>query len=234
MPIVQSNILSLLASSPRQSGRQTIHTGDVLIGDVTVELPAAIAVMPVELTNGCSESGLKVDSDDVHLTNFIRKHYLEHFGHRDINGMMGDYTNNGVDATIIHNVTSFDNQKNGGIQEQHSKLKFHGKDEIRSYYTDLIFKVHNIDRHSCTFHLESITIHKNQATVCWTAKTPTLSIIDAVDRFVFNGQGLIVKQFSSCETHERENIVTPSRRLSSSSASVESGSDYSGFFESEK
>lgn len=252
MPIVHSNnnVLSLVASSPIQSGRQTIHTGNVLIGDVTIDLPPSIAVMPVELTNGCSESNCKVDSDDVHLTNFIRKHYLEHFGHRDINGMMGDYANNGVDATIIHNVTSYDNQKNGGIQEQHTKLKFHGTNEIRSYYTDLVFQVHNIDQpHSCTFSLESIIINQNQATVSWTAKTPTLSIIDAIDRYVFNGQGLIVKQFFSCETHERENyIVTPGRRrsLSASSSSTsesspssptggESGNnDYSGFFEPEK
>lgn len=231
MPILQSSVLSLSVSSSPQGGRKTIHTGDVLIGDVTVELPAAMAVMPVELTHGCSESGLTVDSDDVHLTNFIRKHYLEHFGHRDLNGMMSDYANN-ADTTIIHNVTSFDNQKNGGIQEQHTKSKFHGKDEIRSYYSDLVFQVHN--DHSCTFHLESITINSNQATVSWTARTPTISIVDAVDRYVFNGQGLILKQFFSCETHERENIGTPAHRLSASSSSPTGVDDYSGFFESEK
>mmetsp|Transcript_26158 Transcript_26158/g.29309 ORF Transcript_26158/g.29309 Transcript_26158/m.29309 type:complete len:263 (+) Transcript_26158:160-948(+) len=262
MPIVHptttTNVLSLIASSPTQSGRQTIHTGNVWMEDVTIELPASMSlVMPVELTNGCTESKCTVESDDVQMTNFLRKHYLEHFGHRDINGMMGDYAINGVDggATIIHNVTSYDNQKNGGSQEQHTKLKFHGLTEIRAYYTDLVFPVHsNTEQpnHACTFSLESMTIHKNQATVCWTAKTPTLSIVDAIDRYVFNGQGLIVKQFFSCETHERENyIVTPGRRRSlsaSSSASVssssssatgggggvESSKDYSGFFESEK
>jgi len=55
--------------------------------DVTIELPASMSlVMPVELTNGCTESKCTVESDDVQMTNFLRKHYLEHFGHRDING----------------------------------------------------------------------------------------------------------------------------------------------------
>jgi hypothetical protein len=239
MPIsILSTALSLPVSSPTQSSRKIIHTGDWrdhdASGIITVELPKAMAVMPIELINGCSENNCTVISDNPALTNRIRNHYLSRFGHRDLNGMMNDYCskNKRMDTitTIIHNVTSYDNHgNNGGVQETHTKLKFHGHDEIRSYYSDIVFKIH--DDPSCTFSLESINVDNNQAIVSWSAKTPTLSIVDATDRYVFNSDGLIVKQFFSCKTHEREQIIERGRgrsRSFSRSAS-ESSNDYDGF-----
>ena len=235
MPIsILSTALSLPVSSPSQSSRKVVHSGDWhdhdASGIITVELPKAMAVMPIELLNGCSEINCTVISDNPALTNKIRKHYLSRFGHRDLNGMMNDYcSKKKIDTTtIIHNVTSFDNRgNNGGIQETHTKLKFHGCDEIRSYYSDIVFKIH--DDPSCTFELESINVDNNQAIVSWSAKTPTLSIVDATDRYVFNSDGLIVKQFFSCKTHEREKIVERGRSSSFSRSASESSNDYDGF-----
>jgi hypothetical protein len=237
MPIsIESTALSLPVSSPTQSSRKIIHTGNWRDHDsrgiITVELPKAMAVMPIILINGCTENNCIVTSDNPFLTNRIRNHYLSRFGHRDLNGMMNDYCpKDDSSTTIIHNVTSFDNHgNNGGVQETHTKLKFHGHNEIRSYYEDLVFKIH--DDPSCTFSLESITVDNNQATVSWSAKTPTLSIVNAIDRYVFNSNGLIVKQFFSCETHEREQIIERGTRRSSSfssGASESSNNDYKGF-----
>ena len=201
MPIVQSRALSISVSSPIQGGKETIDA------EVSGDFPAL--VMPIELKNGCSEEGIDIDSDNILLTNAIRKHYLEHFGHRDLSGIVSDYSR---DATIIHQV-----ENNQGGEEK--RCKYHGHEEIRSYYDTLIFPAH--PEGDCTFRLERIECSQKHAIVTWSAKTPTLAIDQGTETFVFNSDNKICKKFLSCETHERDNtsqeFIMKKRRSSSAS-----------------
>jgi hypothetical protein len=188
-------------------------------------------VAPIQLTNGCDESHLRVESDDVRLTNFLRRHYLERFGHRDLSGVIHDYAN---DAIIIHSVTSHDNRSGlGGDQQRHTKKTFRGKAEILLYYRDLILPIHEegAEGDSSSFRLESIEINNGNAVVRWSAKTPTLSIVDGCDRYtITEGVGEqfhITKQFCSCETHDRETILKLERRRTLSLSEASSSSDHS-------
>lgn len=173
--------LSLSVSSPRSSGRKTTNGMDI---------PGL--VVPIELQNDCSEEGITIQSDDVALTNAVRKHYLEHFGHRDLNGVVLGYS---PDAILI-------------VQEdgKEGRTKYHGHDEIRTYYQNVIFRAHPAG--DSNFHLEQITVEKKHATAVWQAKTPTMVITEGADTFVFNGNGKIVKQFFTCDAHPREDPGT--------------------------
>jgi ketosteroid isomerase-like protein len=169
MPV---DTLSLSVSSPTQSGRKTIGL-----------IPGL--VLPLELVNDCSEEGVTIESDDVLLTNVIRQHFLKHFGHRDLNGIVSDYT---PDAILIQVV-------NG--QE---RTKHHGHAEIRTYFAD-IFEAHPVGASS--FHLEHVGVDKRHGMAVWKAKTPTLAIEQGSDTLVFNAEGKIVKQFFTCQSHPR-------------------------------
>jgi hypothetical protein len=224
MPSVQTRALTLSVSSPTQAtgGRKMISFDGVEMATVPDMVHPGL-VVPIELTNGCSEDGVVIDSDDVHLTNIIRKHYLEHFGHRDLNGIVSGYSDD--NAIVIHKVTD-----NDGDKTEHT-TKYHGLDEIREYYETVIFKNHPAGE--STFRLKRIECEKNShhAIVTWSAKTPTFAIDQGTDTFVFNSSGKICKHHFSCETHEREDIGTTGvvqRRRRSSSAS--STNDYGGFF----
>jgi ketosteroid isomerase-like protein len=170
MPV---DTLSLSVSSPTQSG-----------GRKTIGLIPGL-VLPIELANDCSEEGVTIESDDVLLTNMIRCHFLKHFGHRDLEGIISDYTS---DAILIQVV-------NG--QE---RTKYHGHAEIRSYFAD-IFEEHPTGASS--FHLEHVGVDKRHGMAVWTAKTPTLTIEQGSDTLVFNTEGKIIKEFFSCQSHPR-------------------------------
>lgn len=189
MPLVHTTqALSLSTSSPTYSGKKTVIDNK---NNHHNNLWLAGLVIPIALENDCSEQGITIDSDDVVLTNFIRKHFLEHFGHRDLAGITSDYA---PDAILIQVV-------NG--QE---RTKYQGRATIGQYFRDVMFALHPVGESS--FQLESITVQHKHALVVWSAKTPTCVITQASDTLVFNGQGQIIKQFFTCHTHERENPGT--------------------------
>ena len=178
--------LSLAVSSPPSAGKKTVG----LRRDSSISMPGL--VLPIELENNCSEEGVVIESDDVILTNAIRKHFLEHFGHRDLNGIVSEYTK---DAILI-------------IQEEDaegSRTKYHGHPEIRAYF-EHVFDMHPVGDSS--FQMERITVEQKHGTCVWSAKTPSLVVSEGSDTFVFNAQGKIVKQFFTCQSHPRENPGT--------------------------
>jgi ketosteroid isomerase-like protein len=180
MPIVESRALSLSVSSPSSCGKKTLEGFDI---------PGL--VVPIELENGCHEAGIVINSDNVAITNAIRKHFLEHFGHRDLAGLVSDYDPN----AIMMQVTATG-----------ERTKFHGHEEIRNYFQNVMFQAHPAGASS--FQLESIKVEQKHATVVWSAKTPTLVIDQGTDTLVFNAEGKIMKEYFICETHEREDPGT--------------------------
>lgn len=183
MPV---DTLSLAVSSPSKS-RRTIDGQNALMAGLD---------LPIELENGCSEAGISIDSDDVALTNAIRKHFLEHFGHRDLNGIVSDYAPDAILIQVVNNLT-------GDGKEE--RTKYHGHDEIRGYFQK-VFELHPAGE--CSFQLEHITVEQRHGMVGWSAKTPTVVFTQGSDTLVFNSQGKIVKQFFSCQTHPREDPGT--------------------------
>jgi ketosteroid isomerase-like protein len=142
-----------------------------------------LGFVPMELENGCTEQGCSVDSDNVNLTNIIRRHYLEHFGHRDLDGIVSDYAEH---AFMVHVV-------NG------ERKKYHGTVEIRRAFSDL-FALHPTTDSS--FHLKHVIVHgKHYGMAVWSATTPTAIYPQSSDTFVFNEQGKIVKQFFACQVN---------------------------------
>ena len=140
-----------------------------------------------------------IDSDDIGLTNAIRLHYLQHFGHRDMKGILSGYAR---DAIVI--------QRKGGSDsvmenDDEQRIKHHGHNEIGSLFAE-IFGLHApVDS---SFKLQSIKVEQKHATVMWSAKTPTLIFDEGLDTFVFNSDGKIIKQFFTCKTHPREDPGT--------------------------
>ena len=165
--------LSLSVSSPIQAGKKTIGIESGL-------------VIPIELENNCTEDGITIESDDIGLTNAIRKHFLEHFGHRDLNGIVSGYAE---DAILIQ------------VLNGKERTKYHGHDQIRQYFRDVVFQMHPAGDSS--FHLEHISVDKKHAMVVWSAKTPGLVVSQGSDTLVFNTDGKIIKQFFSCQSHPR-------------------------------
>jgi hypothetical protein len=138
-------------------------------------------MVPIELKNGCSESDLVIDSDDVTLTNVIRAHYLQHFGHRDLDGIVSQYCTGS--PVLVHVVNGLD------------RKSYHGCEEIRAAFAE-IFKLHPTV--NSTFELKQIIVQQREATVTWDAQTPTHIFEDCQDKFVFNQDHKIVKQFFTC------------------------------------
>jgi hypothetical protein len=203
MPLVQQQqqALSLSTSSPSSAGKKTI-AGSVAAGCLNLDVP-------IELENNCSEDGITIESDDVGLTNGIRKHYLEHFGHRDLAGIVSDYAPEAILLQVV----------NGK-----ERTKYHGHDELRQYFADQVFAKHPAGESS--FRLEHITVEQRHAMVIWSGKTPTTVIVQASDTLVFNGDGKIVKQFLACQTNPREDPGTG--RVVRKDPN---GKDYGAFFE---
>ncbi|KAL3929657.1 MAG: hypothetical protein SGARI_004690, partial [Bacillariaceae sp.] len=163
--------LSLSVSSPSKERSTISNVENVLLQGL---------LAPIELANNCSETGVKIDSDDILLTNAIRQHYLQHFGHRDMTGIMSLYAPN----AIVIQCKMMDGEE--------VRVKHHGHDEISNHFQE-IFDLHApVDS---SFLLETIKIEQKHATAVWSAKTPTLVIEEGLDTFVFNGDGMIIKQF---------------------------------------
>jgi hypothetical protein len=182
MPV---HALSLSVSSPSKEKATIKNVEDVLMAGL---------LAPIELANNCSENGIRIDSDDVFLTNAVRTHYLRHFGHRDMNGILSGYA---PEAIVIQVKTGSDGEER--------RVKHHGHDEISNLFTE-IFGLHaTVDS---TFLLETIKVEQKHATAVWSAKTPTMVIEEGLDTFVFNADGKIIKHFFTCKSHPREDPGT--------------------------
>jgi ketosteroid isomerase-like protein len=140
-------------------------------------------LVPILLENGCSEEGCTIDSDDVFLTNRIRKHYLEHFGRRDLDGMVSDYAPNAFLIQVV----------NG------KRTKYHGQNEIRKAFEE-VFALHPVT--TSTFHLRNIEVDHKHGMVFWSAATQTHTFPMSTDTFVFNSDGKIIKHFFTCQMNE--------------------------------
>lgn len=202
MPTVQT--LSLSVSSPKSSsGKAKVQLlGGAGLGATTLDpLALDLCLVPIELTNNCSEASVTIESDDVRLTNAIRCHFLQHFGHRDLDAIVADYA---PDAILIQ-VVNGGAARTGGGGGAVERTKYHGHDEIRQYYADL-FTTHPTGESS--FTLEHVTVEQRHGVVVWSAKTPTTVITQGSDTLVFNAAGKIIKQFLTCQTRSRENPGT--------------------------
>lgn len=144
-----------------------------------------LGLQPIELVNGCNEEGIAIDSDDIHLTNLVRMHFLYHFGHRDLEGIVSDYSEHAVMVNVV----------NG------ERKSYHGLEEIRGAFQE-VFKQHPTVNSS--FHLKDITIHDRSCMIEWCAMTPTQSFPSSSDKIVYDKQGKIVKQFLNCEANDLE------------------------------
>jgi len=169
---VSSSTAVKLATSP--SGRHPFTEG---------------SLVPIELMNGCSEEGLQVDSDNPQLTNVIRQHYLLHFGHRDLDGIVSDYA---PENAVLVNVVN-------GEAETHT-----GRSAIRKSFEG-IFKAH--DTSNCTFHLKHVIVHGWYGCAIWSATTPTHGFPQASDCFVFNQEGKIINQYFSAHMVSKTSVV---------------------------
>jgi len=146
-----------------------------------------MGLVPIELKNGCSEEDCSIDSDDPVLTNALRRHFLEHFGHRDLDGMVADYAE---DAVLVHVVN--------GVRKS-----YHGHEQIREAL------VHTFEQHpsvNSTFRLEQIVIRDRVGSVHWSATTPKNDYPEGNqhDTFRFDVHGKISKQFFNGEVSPLE------------------------------
>eukprot|EP00957_Ditylum_brightwellii_P184705 14067812-Ditylum_brightwellii.AAC.1 len=151
------------------------------------ERSTSLGLIPIELDNGCTEEGCSYESDNAHLTNVIRRHYLGHFGHRDIDGIVSDYAD--ADTTVVIHVV------NG------ERARFKGRNEIRKAFED-IFNLH--PKTNSTFHLKHVVVDHNHGMAVWSATTPTAVFPQSSDTFVFNSDGKIIKQFFNCQMNAIE------------------------------
>jgi hypothetical protein len=141
-----------------------------------------IGLQPIELMNGCSEEGCSIESDDSHLTNALRMHFLQHFGHRDLDGIVSDYAENAIMVNVV----------NG------ERKSYHGNKEIREAFKEF-FALH--PSVNSTFHLKHIVIHDRYCMVVWSATTPTKVFPQSSDTILFDAKGKIIKQFFTCQVN---------------------------------
>eukprot|EP00980_Cylindrotheca_fusiformis_P021443 scaffold8301_cov184-Cylindrotheca_fusiformis.AAC.11 len=142
-----------------------------------------IGLQPIELLNGCSEEGCSIESDDPHLTNTVRMHFLQHFGHRDLDGIVSDYDGNAIMVNVM----------NG------ERKSYHGTTEIRKAFK-AIFKSHPAVY--STFHLKHIVVKDRYCMVVWSATTPTKEFPQCNDTILFDTKGKIIKQFFTCQEND--------------------------------
>jgi ketosteroid isomerase-like protein len=212
MPVVTHHRALILQSSPPPSpvGRSSssslpsiVHKSGLAAVPVLTEDPPSslhhLLLIPFELKNGCSEEGLVVESDNVTIINALRKHYLVHFGHRDIEALVQEYH---PQAVIVqkHNLVLSQEQ-----QQQQHRSSFHGHDQIRSAFRD-VFEMHPTV--NSTFQLKEIVVENNGRTarVMWSATTPTHTFGSGCDTFQFDAHGKIAKQVVTCEM---EHVTSP-------------------------
>ena len=138
------------------------------------------SLVPIELVNGCSEEDCSIESDNHILTNALRRHSLEHFGHRNLDGIVGDYAE---DAVLVHLIDG-------------ERKSFRGHGQIREAFVET-FKEHpTVDS---AFLLEEIVIQDRVGIVRWSARTPNHDYPSSIgyynDTFRFGPNGKISKQF---------------------------------------
>ena len=156
----------------------------------TTRFPFAAPVfglVPIELVNGCSEEDCSIESDDHILTNVLRRHFLEHFGHRNLDSIVADYAE---DAVLVHSI-------NG------ERKSYHGHGQIREAFVET-FKQHPTV--NSIFRLEEIVIRDRVGMVRWSAKTPKhhYPSMGNNDTFRFDSNGKICKQFFNGNIHQLE------------------------------
>ena len=193
MPVVASSRVCtdlIIPSSPPQPLRKGISVSsseeDEHGDDESSNNNKNLFLIPIELLNGCTEVNCTIESDNVHLTNLLRKYYLEHFGHRNLNAMVEDYTHDAILVAVI----------NG------QRTSYHGKDDIRTnFFQNVFFKLHptinstfelkhiEITSHngSCNSMNGGSSMHAEKNKNCstgmgiWSAKTPI-----PVEQFLFD------------------------------------------------
>lgn len=112
-----------------------------------VLLKEHLGLQPIELANGSSDEGIAIDSDCIHLTNLVRMHFLYHFGHRDLESIVSEYSEHAIMVNVV----------NGERKSYH--------DWTRSVVPlKEVFKRHPTVNNSA-FHLEYITIHDRNYTI---------------------------------------------------------------------
>lgn len=113
--------------------------------------------------------GVKIDSDDdVGLTNTVRRHFLEHFGHRSVAGVAADYAK---DAIIVIQVVNGE-----------ERIKVRGQEAIGRYFCDEIFALHPAGQNrafTCSPYYGQGDRH---AVAEWSAKTPSVVITPKASR----------------------------------------------------
>jgi hypothetical protein len=172
------NVTTLsLPSSPPSPTKHKSH-------EAAVDLQN-LGLMPIELCNGYSEKDCSIESDDNHLTNAVRRHFLEHIGHRNLEATISDYSETAIMVCVV----------NG------ERKSYHGITEIRAGCADLFDMLPAVNS---TFQLQHVMIHDNNAMVVWTAQTPKHSFPRSSDVLLFDRNGKICKQFLNCQSNELE------------------------------
>ncbi|KAG7344621.1 SnoaL-like domain containing protein [Nitzschia inconspicua] len=185
MPVVSHHRALILPLSPPTS---PVGRRQGLENDVPSKLLFESSLMvPYELANGCTEKDCIITSDNAHLTNAIRKHFMLHFGHRDLHALLDEYHPHAVWVHQINDV----------------RTSFHGHDPIRTAWQ------HFLQQHpttNSTFELQEIHIFNRTAKVTWSARTPTHTFSANCDVFQFDANGKIAKQVLHCQM---ERLETP-------------------------
>lgn len=154
-----------------------------IVGDARSQ---SAGLVPIELLNGVSEEGCQIDSDDPNLTNVIRRHYLDHFGHRDLEKIVADY----ADDAVVYKIA------NG------NKQRFQGHREIRAAFEG-IFALHPAG--SSKFRLKHVVVSNRVGIAVWDAETPTSVFPHSSDTFVFDEGGNKIKtQYLTCSINQLE------------------------------
>lgn len=137
----------------------------------------------IDLINGCSEEGCIVETDDAFLSDVIRKHFLLNFGHRRMDLMKSDYTEDAVMLQVIDG------------KQRMSR----GIDQIASEFV-AIFDLHTVGK--STFRLEHVMVNgrDRHGMAVWTATIPGATLSHATDSFVFNEEGKILSQTFVCNS----------------------------------
>ena len=235
MPLVATVCTDLIIPSsppqPLRKGISSASSSEEEDFDTDNNNKKNLFLIPIELLNGCSETNCTIVSDNLHLTNLLRRYYLEHFGHRNLDGIMQDYTNDAILVCVI----------NG------QRTSYHGRNEIRTkFFQDVFFKLHPTI--NSTFELKhiEITSHNNGCVVgvgvggdgssnhhdhphphdptegekqnnrnnrncstgmgIWSARTPTNIFPQSTDTFLFDHSGTkIMKHFFTCTIDHLEN-----------------------------
>ena len=173
------------SSPPGGSRKHAISSPRSTVDDAPLLHPEHLGLVPIELKNGCSEADCSIESDDPFLTNAVRRHFLEHFGHRDLDAIVKGYCEEAVVISVTNGV----------------RKTYKGHDQIREHFVALFALHPTVDS---SFSLRDITIHDKSAMVVWDATTPTRHFPQSCDTLLFHRDGKIIKQFVNCVVSDIE------------------------------